>query len=230
MIAGQHKCFPFVAMNRMSIVVAQCMYHHSVAQQLTWLTSSLRLVAKASVAVSLVTCRTQCQLFLFQQLYLPMLEYLMGASRRSAAALLGGPYLRCFKHEQPQGSSACSNSQRCPRAGMYAVCMKAVSPNACKHFAQCMTHSLWTSLPESLWYMKSYHELILHVSSPIAAWQHGKGGNSCLLLLLLLNQGFTQGKGRWADPCLHHHKGTIIPTLPHQQYHGTSTWVMLGHH
>ncbi len=56
-------------MNRMSIVVAQCTYHHSVAQQLTWLTNSLRLVAKASVAVSLVTCRTQRQLFLFQQLY-----------------------------------------------------------------------------------------------------------------------------------------------------------------
>ncbi len=151
MIAGKHKCFPFVAMNRMSIVVAQCIYHHLVAQQLTWLTSSLRLVAKASVAVSLVTCRTQCQLFLFQQLYLPMLEYLMGTSRLSAAALLGGPYLRSFKHEQPQGSSACSSSQRCPWTGMYAVCVKAVSPNACRHVVQRMTHSLWASLPGSLW-------------------------------------------------------------------------------
>ena len=57
MIAGKHTCLPFVAMNRISIVVAQCIYHHSVAQQLTWLTSSLRLVAKVSVAVPLVNCR-----------------------------------------------------------------------------------------------------------------------------------------------------------------------------
>ena len=57
MIAEKRKLFPFLVMIRMSIVVAQCRYHHSVAQQLTWLISSLRLVAKASVAVSMVTCR-----------------------------------------------------------------------------------------------------------------------------------------------------------------------------
>jgi hypothetical protein len=65
MIAEKRKLFPFLVMIRMSIVVAQCRYHHSVAQQLTWLISSLRLVAKASVAVSMVTCRhsSSCSYF-----------------------------------------------------------------------------------------------------------------------------------------------------------------------
>jgi len=98
-------------------------------------------------------------------------------------------------------------------------------PNACRHDAQCTTQLVGKFAREfnGRWYMKSYHKLILHVSSPIAAWQHGKGVNGCLLLLLLLDEGFTQGKCGWADLCLQHHKASIMSILPHKQIRNAST-------
>jgi len=195
-----------------------------VAQQLTWLTNSLRLVARASVAVSLVTCRHSSSYILFPQLYLPMLGYLI---RRLAPVSSSSAARRSSTSEQPQDTSACSSNQRFPWEGTYSMNEGSQPPNACRHVAQCTTQLVGKFAREfdGRWYMKSYHKLILHVSSPIAAWQHSQGGNSCLLLLLLLNQGFTQGECGWADPCLHHHKGSIMYILPHKQYGSASTMV-----